>query len=81
MTVNERSLPGGADNQSIRLMRFSDLRASQVVTSWSQLRRMVESAGFPQGFLLSPGRRVWDTRDVQTWVQSRREAGSPREGS
>jgi predicted DNA-binding transcriptional regulator AlpA len=62
------------NDQPIRLMRFSDLKAAQVVTSWPQLRRMVDGAGFPRGYLLSPGRRVWDAPDVEAWVRSRREA-------
>ena len=67
------------DIQPKSLLRFADLKAAQVVTSWPQLRRMVDSGGFPPGYLLSPGRRVWDAPEVAAWIQTRREAASYRQ--
>lgn len=60
------------DQQEIRLLRFADLRESQVCTSWPQLRRLVDNHGFPPGYLLSPAVRVWDAPDVKAWLDARR---------
>lgn len=65
-----------SDTPSIRLLRFADLKAAQIVTNWPQVRRLVDSRGFPPGFLLSPGCRVWDAAEVESWLQSRREASA-----
>lgn len=69
-----------------RLLRFADLKTSKIVTNWPQLRRLVDGAGFPEGFLLSPAVRVWDAEEVEAWVDARRNAparracvGQPRE--
>ena len=58
----------------IQLLRFADLKAAQVVTSWPQLKRLVENQGFPAGYLLSPAVRVWDAAEVEAWLETRREA-------
>jgi len=60
----------------IQLLRFSDLKEAQVVTSWPQLKRLVTNHGFPAGFLLSPAVRVWDASEIKTWLESRRDASS-----
>jgi hypothetical protein len=65
----------------IKLLRFADLKAAQVVTSWPQLKRLVENQGFPPGYLLSPAVRVWDAEAVAAWLQSRRDASARRHGS
>jgi predicted DNA-binding transcriptional regulator AlpA len=62
-----------------KLYRFADLKAAQVVTSWPQLRRMVDNDRFPPGYLLSPGRRVWDAPEVEAWLQTRRDAANHRQ--
>jgi predicted DNA-binding transcriptional regulator AlpA len=56
------------------LIRFADLKAQGVVTSWPQLKRLVDGARFPPGFMLSPHVRVWDAEDVTAWVAARRGA-------
>lgn len=58
----------------IQLLRFADLKAAQVVTSWPQLKRLVDNQGFPSGYLLSPAVRVWDAAEVEAWLETRREA-------
>lgn len=64
------------DNSPIKLLRFADLKEAKVVTSWPQLRRLVDNHGFPPGYLLSPACRVWDADRVENWLQSRREASA-----
>lgn len=59
-----------------KLLRFADLKARGVVTSWPQLRRLVDNHAFPPGYLLSPAVRVWDAEDVDLWLQERREAAA-----
>jgi predicted DNA-binding transcriptional regulator AlpA len=59
------------DNQ-IKLLRFSDLKEANVVTSWPQLRRLVRGQKFPPGYMLSPAVRVWDTAEIQDWLEGRR---------
>lgn len=60
----------------IKLLRFADLKAANVVTSWPQLKRLVDNHGFPSGYLLSPAVRVWDAESVEEWLHARREAST-----
>lgn len=66
-------------NTQIKLLRFADLKAANVVTSWPQLKRLVEQRGFPAGFHLSPAVRVWDAAEVQAWLDRRRTAAGSGE--
>ncbi len=61
----------------IQLLRFADLKEAQVVTSWPQLKRLVDFHKFPEGFMLSPAVRVWDASEVQKWLDSRRHNSMP----
>ena len=63
---------------TLKVLRFADLKAAGIVTNWPQLKRLVDSRGFPGGYLLSPGCRVWDPDQVQAWLQTRREASAHR---
>lgn len=66
----------------LKLLRFADLKAAQVVTSWPQLKRLVDNYAFPRGYLLSPAVRVWDASEVEDWLDRRRQASmtdGPRE--
>jgi predicted DNA-binding transcriptional regulator AlpA len=56
------------------LLRFADLKARRIVSSWPQVKRLVDNHGFPCGFMLSPAVRVWDEADVADWVNQRRAA-------
>lgn len=60
------------DGLKIKLLRFSDLKEANVVTSWPQLRRLVTGQKFPPGYMLSPAVRVWDMAEIQAWLESRR---------
>lgn len=66
----------GGDLQ-VRLVRFADLKAAGIVRNWPQLKRMVEGAGFPRGYYLTPQARVWDASEVEAWVHSRRLGQQP----
>jgi predicted DNA-binding transcriptional regulator AlpA len=52
-------------------LRFRDLKASNVVASWTQLARMVDDEGFPAGVWLSANIRAWKLTDVQAWLERR----------
>jgi len=64
----------------IKLLRFADLKQAQVVTSWPQLKRLVDNQGFPPGYLLSPAVRVWDAEQIESWLQARRNASARKHG-
>lgn len=67
------------DEQRVKLLRFADLKAANIVTSWPQLKRLVDNYGFPPGYLLSPAVRVWDAGAVDGWLQARRDAAARQE--
>ena len=51
--------------------RFADLQAAKIVSSWMQLRRLIDEQGFPPGRLLSPNVRVFSVSEVKRWLASR----------
>lgn len=57
-----------------KLLRFADLKDAKIVTNWPQLGRLIENHGFPAGYHLSPGCRVFDADKVEAWLESRRAA-------
>ena len=73
-TANIKSLRrSNLQYQPLRVMRFTDLKQAQIVTNWPQLGRLIKGHGFPPGYLISPGARVWDPGDIEAWLQTRRE--------
>ena len=65
-----------------RLLRFADLRAWRVVSSWPQLKRLQQLHGFPRGRMLSPNVRAWTEDEVSGWIASRPvENERPLQGS
>jgi len=54
-----------------QFLRFSDLKARQIVSNWPTLRLMIQLHGFPPGILLSPNRRAWPLHEVETWLAAR----------
>ncbi|WOS61382.1 helix-turn-helix transcriptional regulator [Sinorhizobium fredii] len=60
-----------------RLLRFADLKKRQIVTSWPQLRRMVERYGFPSGILLGPNTRAWREEEIEDWLARRPTESKP----
>jgi hypothetical protein len=57
---------------TLRLLRFTDLKAAGIVQNWTQLKVMVEKHGFPAGFHLSPQVRAWHCDDVEAWIEAKR---------
>jgi len=54
-----------------RLIRFRDLQERGVVQNWTQLKRLVDTQGFPSGFWLSLNTRAWFEDEIDGWVRSR----------
>jgi hypothetical protein len=52
-------------------VRYTDLVAAGLVRNWTQLERLVDHYGFPEGTLLSPNTRAFDLRLVEDWIRSR----------
>ena len=52
-------------------LRFSDLKARQIVDSWAQLKKLQDNYGFPSGRTLGPCTRVWTESEVMQWLDSR----------
>jgi hypothetical protein len=60
-----------ADGAAPRLMpwvRYRDLYEANIVRSWAQLSRMIDSEGFPVGKMLSPNVRAWRLDEVEAWL-------------
>ena len=58
------------------MLRFRDLKARQIVSSWPQLKHLQEDHGFPTGRMLSPNIRAWTEQEVSEWI-----SGRPQENS
>ena len=59
-------------------LRFADLQARGIVTTWQGLRHLQKSAGFPTGRLLGPSSRVWTADEINKWLESRPTEQSPQ---
>jgi hypothetical protein len=59
------------------LLRFANLKANGIVSSWPQLRRLIELHGFPKGRLLSPNVRAWTGDEIDEWRASRPTEPAP----
>ena len=57
-----------------RLIRFADLKALGIASSWMQVSRLIKEQGFPPGFRLTPRTRSWGEDDVQRWLDRRPSA-------
>jgi hypothetical protein len=57
------------------LVRFSDLRAANIVASWLQLGRLIRDQGFPPGRYLGSKTRCWTADEVKAWLDDRPLAG------
>jgi hypothetical protein len=53
------------------LLRFADLQARGIVTTWQGLRHLQLHQGFPLGRLLGPSSRVWTVQEISDWLASR----------
>jgi predicted DNA-binding transcriptional regulator AlpA len=62
---------GDDDPDPARVLRFRDLKALGIVTSWVTLAVWIREQNFPKGFLLGPNSRCWFAADVMAWLKSR----------
>ena len=53
--------------------RFRDLSDAGLVSSWVQLKRLIDDEGFPSGFKLSANIRVWDVAAVRAWIEAKQQ--------
>ena len=76
--------PRNMKGESPRLsayLRFPDLVEANIVRNWTQLQRLIEFEGFPQGIRLSANARAWAIGEVQAWLASRPPASPSGVGS
>jgi predicted DNA-binding transcriptional regulator AlpA len=52
-------------------VRFGDIKAAGIATSWEQLYRLIDKQAFPVGVRLSPNVRAWRLDDIETWLDGR----------
>jgi predicted DNA-binding transcriptional regulator AlpA len=52
-------------------VRFGDIKAAGIATSWEQLYRLIDKQAFPVGVRLSPNVRAWRLDDIETWLDRR----------
>lgn len=53
------------------VIRYSDLVEMGVVNNRTQVPRIIENEGFPEGFMLSANARAWFRDDVEAWLAKR----------
>jgi hypothetical protein len=66
-----KNLKNAAPSPVGQWLRFRDLKASGLVSSWAGVIHLVETAGFPCGRLLGPNVRIWEVREIQEWLDAR----------
>ena len=50
-------------------LRFRDLKARGVISSWATLGEWIANEGFPPGRLVA-NTRLWDESEVAAWLQT-----------
>ena len=55
----------------MKLLRFRDLKAREIVNNHVTLKRWIDEQGFPPGKMLGPNTRVWAEDEIVAWVKSR----------
>jgi hypothetical protein len=53
------------------LLRFKHLKQRRIVENWPQLKRLVETQGFPPGRLLGMNSRAWTEEEIDNWLSTR----------
>jgi predicted DNA-binding transcriptional regulator AlpA len=69
--------PGGAGDDAPHLpvmVRFRDLKAAGIATSWPTLLRLIREQSFPPGLRLGEHIRAWRLADIEAWLASRSAA-------
>jgi hypothetical protein len=52
-------------------VRFRDLKAAGVVDNWTQLRRLIDTEGFPAGRYAGRNTRIWTAAEIEAWLDGR----------
>jgi len=55
----------------MKFLRYSDLKARQIVTNRMTLRRWIAEQGFPVGVQLGPNSVAWREDEIESWLASR----------
>jgi hypothetical protein len=48
-------------------LRFRDLKARNIVKSWTQLKNKVEHQNFPPGKMTGPNERSWTEEEIEEY--------------
>jgi predicted DNA-binding transcriptional regulator AlpA len=62
-------------------LRFRDLKARNIVKSYTQLRRMRKLYGFPSGRMITPQIRGWTEEEIDAYYASCPVEGPPLKGA
>ena len=65
----------------MKFLRFSDLKAAGIISSWPMLKRRIERDGFPCGRMLGENTRAWTEAEIEAWLKSRPAAGPAPRGA
>ena len=57
--------------KTTKFLRFRDLKERGIVSSWTQLIRLINLHGFPVGRYFGVNSRVWTEDEVNAWISSR----------
>ena len=54
-----------------KLLRFTDLKARNIVRNWPTLLRWIDRHGFPAGRHIGPNTRAWTESEIEEFLASR----------
>jgi hypothetical protein len=55
----------------MKLLRFADLKAANLVGNWVTLRHWMREEDFPAGRLVGPNTRAWTEAEIEAWLATR----------
>jgi hypothetical protein len=78
-SVSDAGVARKASAANLPLLRFDDLRARRLVSTWTTLNRWIAEEGFPPGRLV--GRiRLWTEPEIMDWFMARPSAKAELRG-
>jgi hypothetical protein len=63
------------------LIRFTDLKARNIVRNRATLANWIKREGFPPGRWLGPNTHVWTEAEISEWLDSRPNSGTEGGGN
>jgi hypothetical protein len=69
-----------AESATLPLLRFDDLRAQEIVRTWTTLNLWIDERGFPPGRMIGRN-RMWTTAEVMRWVEAQPTAKAKLRGA